>query len=73
MDEIKNFINPNSIPNYACSSQEPDQWKKCTSEKFVQQFRLKKVSKFQSGNGQEGFIAVPIFVCAACGKIVDLK
>jgi hypothetical protein len=72
MNEIKNFINPNSITDIQCTTINSD-GKCCTSKQFTQQFKIKKVSKFQSGDGQEGVIILPIYVCPKCGKELDFK
>ena len=44
MPEIKNFVNPNALPDVQCISVD------CGSIHYIQQFRIKKVSKFQSEN-----------------------
>ena len=70
MNEIKNFINPNSLPDIQCTYIDSD-GKCCTSKQFTQQFKIKKVSKFTSGNGQEGIIILPIYICPVCGHELD--
>ncbi len=72
MNEIKNFINPNSLPDQQCEFVDENGWG-CTSKLFVQQFRIKTVNKFQSGTGQTGYVIVPVFVCAACGHELIMK
>ena len=67
MPEIKNFVNPNALPDVQCISVD------CGSIHYIQQFRIKKVSKFQSENGQSGFIVVPVFVCVKCGCEIILS
>jgi hypothetical protein len=74
MNEVKNFINPNALPNVQCDPPlNKDSLTYCLSDTFVQKYHIKKVSKFQSGNGQEGYIIVPVYVCAKCGKELLLK
>lgn len=61
MNELQTVINPNQFPNVKCVIAE------CGNNTFIQQFKLKFVSKFQSGNGQPGYFVIPIYVCAKCG------
>jgi hypothetical protein len=61
MNELKNVINPNILPDIKCGLSD------CGHNTFNQQFRMKAVSKFQSPNGQAGYIVIPVYVCAKCG------
>jgi hypothetical protein len=77
MNEIKNFVNPNSLPNMVCHPPSTSDFfildEGCECDVFEMKYHVKKVSAFQSGTGQAGFITVPIFCCAECGKKLDLK
>jgi hypothetical protein len=76
MNGIKNFVNPNSLPNVQCGNNFYDLADGdyvCECDIFEMKYHLKKVSAFQSGTGQAGFITVPIFYCDECGKELDLK
>jgi len=42
---------------------------KCESDRFVQQFFLRKVSRFATGMMEDGMIPMPVFACASCGHI----
>lgn len=75
MNEVKNFINPNSLPNVQCGNNfdDPSDGYVCECDIFEMKYHLKKVYAFKSGTGQAGFITVPVFCCAECGKEIDLK
>jgi len=72
MNEIKNFINPNAIQDKQCCNIDSTGIA-CTNTRFTQQFRIKQISKFQSGNGQEGYMLIPVFVCTKCNHEIELK
>jgi hypothetical protein len=66
MNEIKNLINPNALPNMEC--------KNCDSSTlFDLKYRLKKVSRLVAPNGQEGFICIPVYVCSHCGTELNMN
>jgi hypothetical protein len=75
MNELKNVINPATLPDVKCMnviSKDPNLILHCGSILFTQQFRIKKVSKFISGNGQEGIAVIPVYVCSKCGCELDI-
>ena len=43
----------------------------CGGEVFEQGVMLRKVSALLTGNGQEGLIPVPVFLCSKCGTVVQ--
>ncbi len=77
MNEIKNLINPNLIPNLHCDTivdEKPDGFTiNCSCDTFNQVFHIKKVSRMLSPNGQEGYIMIPVYLCTRCGKEIILK
>jgi len=41
----------------------------CGSETFQEALLLRKVSKFLTGQPQDGILPIPTFVCTKCGHI----
>lgn len=41
----------------------------CDNDKFTPAFLMRRVSKFLSGNGQEGLIPISVFACTKCGHV----
>jgi hypothetical protein len=65
MNELKNLINPNSLPDMEC--------KTCAGTTlFDIKYRLKKVNRIVSPNGQEGFVCIPVYVCSYCGSELNM-
>ena len=42
---------------------------KCASQAFQEAVMLRKVSKFLTGDAQDGILPIATFVCAKCGHI----
>lgn len=42
---------------------------KCGSQAFQEALMLRKVSKFLTGDAQDGILPVATFVCAKCGHV----
>jgi len=41
----------------------------CGSETFQEALLLRKVSKFLTGQAQDGILPIPTFVCSKCGHV----
>jgi len=41
----------------------------CGNESFQEALLLRKVSRFLTGDAQDGVIPIPTFVCSKCGHI----
>jgi len=41
----------------------------CGSETFQEALMLRKVSKFLTGQPQDGILPIPTFVCTKCGHV----
>jgi hypothetical protein len=41
----------------------------CGHEVFQEGMMLRKVSKFLTGNPQDGLVPIPIFMCSKCGGV----
>lgn len=41
----------------------------CANESFQEALLLRKVSRFLTGDAQDGVIPIPTFVCSKCGHI----
>jgi uncharacterized Zn finger protein len=41
----------------------------CSNESFQEALLLRKVSRFLTGEAQDGVIPIPTFVCTKCGHI----
>jgi uncharacterized Zn finger protein len=41
----------------------------CGHEVFQEGMMLRKVSKFLTGNPQDGLVPIPVFMCTKCGHI----
>ena len=41
----------------------------CGSETFQEALLLRKVSKFLTGQPQDGILPIPTFVCSKCGHV----
>jgi uncharacterized Zn finger protein len=41
----------------------------CDSETFQEALMLRKVSKFLTGQPQDGILPIPTFVCTKCGHV----
>ena len=44
---------------------------KCGNQTFTEAVILREVSKFLTGQAQDGIIPIPVFACNACGHIDD--
>jgi uncharacterized Zn finger protein len=41
----------------------------CGHEVFTEGMMLRKVSKFLTGNAQDGLVPIPVFMCSKCGHV----
>jgi uncharacterized Zn finger protein len=41
----------------------------CGHEVFQEGMMLRKVSKFLTGNAQDGLVPIPVFMCSKCGHV----
>lgn len=41
----------------------------CSNESFQEALLLRKISRFITGDTQDGIIPVPTFVCSKCGHV----
>jgi uncharacterized Zn finger protein len=41
----------------------------CGHEVFQEGMMLRKVSKFLTGNAQDGLVPIPVFQCTKCGHV----
>ena len=41
----------------------------CGHEVFQEGMMLRKVSKFLTGNPQDGLVPIPVFMCTKCGHV----
>ena len=41
----------------------------CGNETFQEALLLRKVSKFLTGQAQDGILPIPTFVCSKCGNV----
>ena len=42
---------------------------KCDNQTFSEAFILRKVSRFLTGQPQDGLVPIPVFSCTACGHV----
>lgn len=55
--------------NISLKDMEDIKCSECESKVFNQSFLLRKISRFATGQTQDGIASLPVFVCAKCGNI----
>jgi hypothetical protein len=55
-------IKPEDLQSVACS---------CGGELYLPSFKFKKVNKLLTGAPKDQIIPIEVFVCAACGQILN--
>jgi len=44
---------------------------KCENQTFTEAVILRKVSRFLTGQPQDGLVPIPVFCCTSCGHVND--